>query len=732
MKLRSHLLWLTLVTLLPMVVFGVSAAALIAQREREVFRRGAQERTLALVTALDTELAGHLTSLRALASSQALESGHLEAFHREATRVLRTQPHWRSISLAQPTGERLFMTAAPYGTTLSAIRDRPSLEAAVRTGEPAIGDLVVDDNGQHRIPLRLPILADRQVAYVLTVLVDPAAVLDLLSPQRLPSDWVGVVLDGNQRIVARTVDPAATLGLPASDSLRAAIGRANEGWFQGITIEGAEVYSSFNRSSFSGWTVALGIPAEAVEAAATSTGWLLAAGTLAAVGTALVLAGLLAGRISRPIVSLAAAATDLGRGRAVAPPERQGVREVNDVQQALARAASVIGEREAALKAAHRAKDEFLAMLSHELRNPLGALSSAVTLLRLNPPGDPTGQAAVAAIGRQVTHITRLVDDLLDVSRATSGKIRLSREPRDLAGVVLRALEAMRAAGQLADRDLSVETTPVWVETDETRMSQIVVNLVGNAVKYTQPSDRIAVRVYASNGEAVLEVEDSGAGITPELLPHVFDVFVQGDRSLDRRVGGLGLGLTLVKRLAELHGGRVAAESAGPGRGARFRVSVPAVAPMAPVGSAEVQAMTPRSCRVLLIEDHEDARQMMRTGLEHYGHTVFEAADGPAGIEQAASVLPDVIVVDLGLPGLDGYEVATRLRAQPELATSLLVALSGYGQPEARQRAREAGFDAHLTKPVTPDELSQFIVAKVSAGVAAVEERPERRPWRGR
>ena len=574
MQLRSHLLWLTLVTLLPMVVFGISATALIAQREREVFRRGAQERTLALVTALDTELAGHLTSLRALASSEALESGHLEAFHQEATRVLRTQPDWRSISLAQPTGERLFMTAAPFGTSLPAIRDRPSLEAVVRTGEPAIGALVVDD-GQHRIPLRLPILEDRRVAYVLTVLVDPAAVLGLLSSQRLPSDWVGVVLDGNERIVARTVDPAATLGLPASDSLRAALGRANEGWFQGSTIEGAEVYTPFNRSSFSGWTVALGIPAEAVEAAATSTGWLLAAGTLAAMGTALVLAGLLAGRISRPIVSLAAAATDLGRGRAVAPPERQGVREVNDVRQALASTASVIGEREAALKAAHRAKDEFLAMLSHELRNPLGALSSAVTLLRLNPPGDPTGQAAVAAIGRQVAHITRLVDDLLDVSRATSGKIRLSREPRDLAGVVLRALEAMRAAGQLADRDLNVETTPVWVETDETRMDQIVVNLVGNAVKYTQPSGTIAVRWSKDAQGARLSVADTGIGIAAEHLPRLTERFYRADRARARATGGSGLGLSIVKHALQRHGGRLEIDSVE-GRGSTFTAHFPA------------------------------------------------------------------------------------------------------------------------------------------------------------
>ena len=716
MKLRSHLLWLTVVTLLPMVVFGISATALIARRERAVFQQGAQERTRALLTAVDTELTGHLASLRALASSQPLERGDLEAFHVEAMRVLQTQPNWRSINLALPTGDRVLATTAPFGTPLAAVRDRLSFEATVRTGEPRVGSLVADDQGAPRIPVRWPILRDGQAIYVLTALVDPAALLALLSPQRLPPDWVGVVLDANQRIVARTVAPETTVGRPASASLRAALARGNEGWFQGSTIEGAQVYTPFSRSPVSGWTVAVGIPSTAVEAAATWTVWLLACGTLVAVGTAFALAWMLAYRISTPIVSLAAAATDLGRGRAIAGPETGGVREVNDVRVALAAAADIVRERESALKAAHRAKDEFLGMLGHELRNPIGALSSAAALLRVSAPRDGAAQAAVETIGRQVAHMTRLVDDLLDVSRATSGKIRVILEPRNLAEVVRAAVDALRTAGRLADRTVTLEAAPVWVETDAARMEQIVSNLLDNAVKYTTPADRIDVRVLGAGADAILEVEDTGAGIPADLLPRIFDVFVQGDRSLDRRAGGLGLGLTLVKRLAELQGGHVSAASAGLGQGSRFRVVLPAFpAPAVEQAPAAARSARRRSCRILLIEDHEDARQMMRIGLEHEGHTVLDAPDGAAGLRAATGASADVIVVDLGLPGLDGYEVGRRLRARPELGGALLIALSGYGQPEARQRAREAGFDAHLTKPVTPGELSAFIAARLNA-----------------
>jgi signal transduction histidine kinase/ActR/RegA family two-component response regulator len=711
MRLRSHLLLLTLVTLLPMVVFGISATILIANREREVFREGAQDRTRALLTALDSELTGYVTSLRALASSRQLEIGNLRGFYDEAVRVLASQEHWRSISLARPSGERIFQTDVAFETRLPEVLERRSFDQAVRTGQPTIGNLARLD-GANRIPVRLPVERNEKITFVLSVTVDPDAVLALLSPQRLPADWVGVVLDSNRRIVARTVDHGRTVGQPASDSLRAALDRGSEGWFEGTTIEGTEVYTPFSRSSVSGWTVAIGIPRDEVDSAASRAVQLLTLGTLAAVAAAVVLAVAIGRRISAPIMSLASTAAELGGGTPVTSSGPRGVSEVNEVRLALARASDAIRERQEALRAADRAKDEFLAMLGHELRNPLAALASAAALLNLNPQNDRRTGAAVAAIGRQVRHMTRLVDDLLDVSRATTGKIKLARQPRNLADTVTATLRAMKSSGRLDDHEVNVDISPVWVDADETRTEQIVSNLVENAVKYTAPGGRIAVRVFRRADDAVLQVEDTGIGLAPELLPRVFDLFVQGERSLDRRSGGLGIGLTLVKRLTELHGGRVSAASDGPGRGARFTVMLPAIEALTtPTTGTTAPHAAREGCRVLLIEDNDDAREMMRVALEYYGYDVFDAADGPSGIQAAAGADPHVVIIDLGLPGLDGYAVARELRAQPERRTTVLIALTGYGQAEARERALQAGFDEHVTKPVMPDKLAQLIAS---------------------
>jgi CheY-like chemotaxis protein len=250
---------------------------------------------------------------------------------------------------------------------------------------------------------------------------------------------------------------------------------------------------------------------------------------------------------------------------------------------------------------------------------------------------------------------------------------------------------------------------------------------VGNAAKYTPPGGRISVSVARRDESAVVQVEDSGVGLAPELIPRVFDLFVQGERSLDRSSGGLGIGLTLVKRLVELHGGHVAAASAGPGRGSRFTVSLPAIEP--PREQAPAQAPRDPGAvqrRILLVEDNDDAREMMRVALESYGHRVFEACDGAAGVGAAADTNPEVVVIDVGLPGIDGYDVARRLRATPERAGTLLIALTGYGQPEARQHALEAGFDAHLTKPVAPDRLARLI----DTALGTPSGRPDRLPDR--
>jgi CheY-like chemotaxis protein/two-component sensor histidine kinase len=314
-------------------------------------------------------------------------------------------------------------------------------------------------------------------------------------------------------------------------------------------------------------------------------------------------------------------------------------------------------------------------------------------------------------IARQSKHVSRLVDDLLDVARVTTGNIVLRREPVDLGETVRRVAATLDAAGRTEGYDLELDLGTVWVDGDAARLEQVVTNLLTNALRYTPRGGRIAVRVDRDEREARLEVRDTGIGIDADLLPRVFDLFVQASAQPDRAQGGLGVGLSLVRRLVELHGGRVEAASPGRGRGSVFRVRLPSLqrAARAPA-PGPARGAGPRR-RILVVEDHEDGSRMLRAMLELAGHEVHAAADGPAAVETARRLRPDVAVVDIALPGFDGYEVARRLRASDECRDVLLVALTGFGRGEDRRRAHAAGFDVHLAKPVDPDRLMETLAA---------------------
>lgn len=714
MSLRSHLLLLTLVVLLPLAVFGAGATLWAADRERAAFEEGARQRTLALLTAVDTELNGHVETLRALASSYSLQTGNLASFHRQALRLLATQDNWRSIVLALPSGQRVLDTSLPFGSPLS-VMDRNGFEETLARNEPTIGNLSPQES-EYRFSVLLPVQSG-EVAYVLMVIVDPTTLLGLLTAQRLPRDWVGTVLDANSRVVARTFNPEATLGKPASRSLQDVLATSAEGWFRGSTIEGADVYASFHQSPTTGWTVAVGIPAAVVEAIRSDVIRLLAVGLAFATGLALLLAALYSRRISTPIKALAKSAKAIGWGAPVCPPIDAPVREVRDVSRALLASAHGFNEREEKLRAADQAKDEFLAMLGHELRNPLGALSSATQVLNVTGSGDKDAKDAISILSRQVERMTRLVDDLLDVGGVISGKVRLQPSPLDFQRVVTQVAQNLRRASVLKGREVTVEAEPVWIDGDETRVEQIVSNVLENAGKYTPVGGKISIRLYRQAEKAVLEVTDTGVGISPELLPRVFDLFAQGQRSIDRNASGLGIGLTLVKRLTELHGGTVTAVSDGLDRGSLFTLTLPAIdmpdqGLRQPPGPLQIRELR----KVLLIEDNEDARRSMLTVLRHYGYRAFEAADGSEGLATADELQPDAAIIDIGLPQYDGYEVAKRLRAGPGRGPDmLLIALSGYGGVDARQKAKDAGFDEYLIKPVSPRDLAELIELRLDA-----------------
>jgi signal transduction histidine kinase len=357
-------------------------------------------------------------------------------------------------------------------------------------------------------------------------------------------------------------------------------------------------------------------------------------------------------------------------------------------------------ERRAAERKSH-AKDEFLAMLGHELRNPLSAISSASALLGMPGANVDSNARARVIIQRQTQHLSKIVDDLLDLSRAMSGKILLSKKPLDMGALVSTCLDTFRATGRSAGHQINVALEPCWVDGDTTRLEQVASNLIDNALKYTPAGGTIDVSVGCADSDVVLTVSDSGVGIGPELLPHVFDVFVQGTISLDRSQGGLGIGLSLVRRLVELHGGSVSAASDGTGHGSTFVIRLPRVeAASQPAPAPRRQGDETSRPSVLLIEDNQDGREMMATMLDAYQYPVRQAGDGLEGLNSAIANPPDVALVDIGLPGIDGYEVARRMRQHPATRNVRLIALTGYGLAEDQRRVLEAGFDLHLVKPV--------------------------------
>ncbi|MDB5760529.1 MAG: hybrid sensor histidine kinase/response regulator [Burkholderia sp.] len=374
-------------------------------------------------------------------------------------------------------------------------------------------------------------------------------------------------------------------------------------------------------------------------------------------------------------------------------------------------------EREAAVLQ-NKAKDEFLAMLGHELRNPLSAISSAATLIGMDGVTPESAQRARQIIGRQCQHLSHIVDDLLDLGRVMSGKILLERKRFDLSALLGACMDTLNATGRTRGYTVRLDSAPAWVDADPTRVEQIIINLLDNAFKYTAPGGVIDIVAGVDGHDTVLEVRDSGVGISAELLPHVFDVFVQGESSLDRAQGGMGIGLALVQQLVGLHDGSIAAFSDGAGLGSRFVLRLPQARAEVAAPKAAASADTLKAdCCALIVEDNEDGREMMVMLLDSFGTRVLQAADGPAGLAAARAHRPDIALVDIGLPGMDGYEVARQLRADPATRGMRLVALTGYGLPEDQQRALQAGFDLHLVKPVPPDRLRLAIASCMKAPV---------------
>jgi len=367
------------------------------------------------------------------------------------------------------------------------------------------------------------------------------------------------------------------------------------------------------------------------------------------------------------------------------------------------------------LRDADRRKDEFLATLAHELRNPLAPIRNSLQILKMPRLDAATVERSREMMERQVHQLVRMVDDLLDVSRVMRGKIELRKERVELATVVARAVETAQPLIEAQGHELTVHLPPdsLALDADPVRLAQVIGNLLTNAAKYTEANGRIRLTGQREGGEAVLRLRDTGIGISPDMLPHIFELFVQVDQSSTKAQGGLGIGLTLVKNLVEMHKGTVQAHSAGLGKGCEFVVRLPLLlqAYGEVIENGEQQQEPTRSTghRLLVVDDNRDAADSLAMLLCLQGHEVRVAHDGPAALKLAEGYRPEMIFLDIGMPGMDGYEVARRLRQQPGLEKVVLAALTGWGQQEDRRRTAEAGFDHHLVKPVEPNDLEELL-----------------------
>ncbi|HEY0887264.1 MAG TPA: ATP-binding protein [Ramlibacter sp.] len=729
-QLKWRLFLLAASGLLPLAIMVALALAYLVYERQQATQRSAMALSRALASAVDAELHAAIAALRTLGQSDELRLAEFEAFYRMASRVAR-QEGWRALVLVNQQGRVVFRTTRPFGSEDPGPVEPESLAQALVLGRPVIGVVTHGSQATPAFAVRVPVQAGG--AYVLTAVLPTDRVLNVLKRQSVPATWVVAVFDQSGARVARTRQTASPRASPSLQAMLAT-GRP-EGMGVTTTLEGDKSYTGFTRLPGSGWAVAVGIPA--AEAIATAFGPALAVliGLLASLALSAWLGRYFAGKVTQPIDSLKEAAAALGRGERVehAP---LAVAELDEVGGALAEASqqrerfmqelrAAQAEREAllqqvtdALQAAQeagRVKDEFLAILGHELRNPLAPISMALQLMALK--GDEATAAQRRIVERQLAHMTRLVDDLLDLSRITGKRLAMRMEPLRVADLVQQAAGAIRPV--LGRRTLRTEVDgeagDSWISGDEARLAQVFGNLLGNAVKFTGEEGSITLAAGLAGDSVEFSVTDDGAGMAPEVLQRAFEPFFQARQAQDRSRGGLGLGLAIVKSLVEMHGGSVAADSAGPGRGTTLRVRLPLAASPAPHAEPAPAPAAGGAGKVLVVDDNRDAADTTAALLEISGYEVHVAYEPDAALAILEQHAPQVALLDIGLPGMSGYELARRVRSHRNGARCRLIALTGYGQADDVLMARQSGFDIHLTKPAAADVLLER-VAGLMAG----------------
>ncbi len=575
LSLRTHLLILVVGMLLPVL----TVAALLVVRVVDDNRAAVQSELIAAARAqaatIDRELSGTVQALTALAQSDHLSHAALTDFRAQASRILAGQPMWADVILSSPGGQQVIDTAAEREDPLPTGADSAAFANLIANRQPTIGNLregrIIKQLG---FPVHVPVIRNGQVIYVLSALITSAAFSDVLRRDaRLSDEWVRGVVDADGIVVARSRDANRYVGQRGTPEFLARYAKNDEGVYRDVALDGTAVYGAFSRAPYSRWIGGVAVPASIVDAAFNQSIAALTAIGVVLLGLGGVAAFVISRRITGDISAVADAAQALPRGESLRLPA-SAMREVNQLCTALGRSKELLDARERERNDEDRAKDHFLAMLGHELRNPLASATTALELVRRRYAALATRELEV--IDRQMAHMTRLVDDLLDVSRLRRHAIALKREVVDLREAIDRAVEM--TAPLYSERRHTLELrlgASMFVLGDVVRMAQVFANLLSNAAKYTQPGGRVTLSAHVENDTIVIECRDNGIGIDSDLMPRVFDLFVQGEPDFNRHEGGLGLGLALVRALVEQHGGSVEAHSEGAGRGSTFIIRLP-------------------------------------------------------------------------------------------------------------------------------------------------------------
>ena len=697
--LRTYLVAIILCATLPLAALISFRIVADGEQDRELTAAGLRGTARAVATVVDRELAASGDGLRMLARSETLQRLDIAGFEQWLRSRGPLRPNWGRIALLDAEGRLLFEI------------DGAGNRSPLPTAPAEVGALAAAWSAEPQAEVLLSVLdvaAPQRATWIGAPLSTPDGARYLLAARLGLEEWQALLqgaapdgggyvalFDKERRILARTVEAERFAGQALPASAVAGMGHAPSGSHKTALIGGGETYVAWQLLGGGAWGIGVGVPAAGIDAAQRSAVFRTVSFAAACLLLGIGLSLLVARRVTTPLRRLLHA-------RADEPRERIAVTEIAQLRDAFERSERTRDELAAreqrALhesQAASRAKDDLLSMLGHELRNPLNAIVTSAEVLRAAAPASTMAANARAVLARQTKKLTQLVDDLADIGQVMSDNLLLARQPVELRALVDASVNAAQPLAQQRRQRLGFDAAPaVWIDADARRIGQVVTHLIENAIKHTPAGGSVTVRLLAADGEARICVEDNGPGIAAELMPRIFDAFVQGERGLDRASGGLGLGLPLAKKLVELHGGSVHASSSP--QGSVFEIRLAATA--APRGTALAAVH-----RIGVVDDNPDALSSMRAMLELEGYAVDVAADGPAGVAMVLDDQPDIALVDIGLPGFDGYEVARRCRAGGYRGR--LIAISGYGQVHDHGRSLTEGFEAHLVKPIDSGRL---------------------------